>query len=340
MRQTNTRTVAEHKPLGVIDVVSAGLALVWRRPWTLLVPILLDILIWVLPRLSLTQLFRPYANEMLKAAALTSDPQAAEETRQAVQQMIESFNLLGLVSTVLNALTRVPSLLAVDAAGVTSPVNSWAYSIPLQSAALMIILFIPLFLLGLLAVAWYLEWIAQGTRPLEKQPRSAVFMRVARLWLRMILFSLLLVVFLIGAGIVLLALQLLFNSTEIAAFATLLITVGLFWIFIYFFFVPSASAVSDIGIREALKRSTLLFRAFFWSTLALVALSVFLDRGLAIVWDGFTVSSLGIVIGIVANAFIGTALIAASMVYYQDRMMVFERIRSAKSPRAPKREQK
>lgn len=337
MRQTNTRTVAEQKPLGVIDVVSAGLGVVWRRPWTLLVPVLLDMLIWVLPRLSLTQLFRPYAEEMLKAAAITSDPQAAEETRQALQQMVESFNLLGFVATALNALTRVPSLLAVDAAGVTSPINAWAYAVPLQSILLMIVLFIPLFLLGLLAVAWYLEWIAQGTRPLEKLARVAIFFRVSRLWLRLILFSLLLVAFLFAAGMVLLVLQLLFNSAEIAAFATLLVTVGLFWIFIYFFFVPSAAAVSDIGIREALKRSTLLFRVFFWSTLALVALSVFLDRGLAIVWDGFTVSSLGIVIGIVANAFIGTALIAASMVYYQDRMLVLERIR-AKHPRTVKRD--
>ena len=55
MRQTNTRSVAEQKPLGVIDAVSAGLTLVWRRPWTLVVPILFDAMIWLLPRLSLAQ---------------------------------------------------------------------------------------------------------------------------------------------------------------------------------------------------------------------------------------------------------------------------------------------
>ncbi len=327
MRETNTRTVAEQKPLGVIDSVSAGLALVWRRPWTLLIPILLDALIWMLPRLSLTQLFRPYVEQMLSMATLSSDPQAAEETRQALQQMIESFNLLGLVTTALNAVTRVPTLLAVDAAELHSPISAWAFTLPLQSPTLLVVLFIPLFLLGLLAVAVYLEWIAQGARPLETAVAGAAVMRIARLWLRLILFSLLLVGFLFAASLVLLFLQLVFNSAELGAFATLVITVALFWLFIYFFFVPSAAAVSDISIREALKRSSLLFRAFFWSTLALVALSVFLDRGMAVIWDGFIVSALGVVIGIVANAFIGTALIAASMVYYQDRMNLFERMR-------------
>lgn len=327
MRQTNTRTVAVKKPLGVIDAISAGLALVWRRPWTLLIPILFDTLIWLLPRLSLTQLFRPYVTLMLGATALSSDPEAAEETRRGLQQVAESFNLLGLVTAALNGVARLPSLLAVDAADVTSPINAWAYSIPLQSSALMVLLFIPLFILGLLAVALYLEWIAQGARPLESQPRSATLLRVARLWLRLILFALLLIALLLAAVLVLLLIESELNSPEIGAFAMLLITIGLFWVFIYFFFVPSAAAVSDIDIRQALRRSTLLFRVFFWSSLGLVALSVFLDRGLAIVWDGFTVNPIGVIIGIAANAFIGTALIAASMVYYQDRMLVLEQIR-------------
>jgi hypothetical protein len=332
MRQSNTRTVAEQKPLGVIDSVSAGLSLVWRRPWTLLVPILLDSLIWMLPRLSLAQLFRPYTDQILAVTAFSADAQSAEEARVALQQMIASFNVLGLVVTGLNAVTRVPSLLAMDAAQVSSPITAWAYSIPLQSSTLLVLFFIPLFALGLLAVALYLEWIAEGARPLESASPTRFMVRVALLWLRLIFFALLLLALVFAATLVLLVLQTVFNSPELAAFVTLLISVGLFWLVIYFFFVPSAAALGDIGIREALKRSTLMFRAFFWSTLGLVALSVFLDRGLAIVWDGLTVSMVGVGIAIVGNAFIGTSLIAASMVYYQDRMNLLERIRAHTKP--------
>ncbi len=335
MRQTNTKLLAEQKPLGVIDVISAGLDLVRRRPWTLLVPILFDLLIWLLPRLSLSALFRPYANEMFNVTALSADPQAAEETRQALQTLIESFNLLSLVTTTLNAVTRLPSLFAVDAASVPGPVTAWANPIPIESPELMLVLFVPLFLLGLAATALYLEWIAQGVRPLAQEPRGASLVRAARLWLRLILFALLLLGLATAAGLVLMMFQVALNNPELTALLTLLLTVGLLWVFIYFFFVPSAMAVSGVGVRQALRRSTLLFRVFFWATLALVALSLFLDRGLAIIWDGLTVSTVGVVIGIIANAFIGTALIAASMVYYQDRLGVIERLRQ-KQQRARK----
>lgn len=327
MRQTKTGTVVEPKPLGVIDSVSAGIGLVWRRPWTLLIPIILDAMIWLLPRLSLTEFFRPYLNEILSAMPLSTDPQAAEETRAAFQGALESFNLVGFVAAALNAVTRIPTLLAIDAPDIASPLTTLSYSI--QSPTLILFLFIPLFLLGLVFVALYFELIAQGARPLETPERGVMMMRVARLWLRLIALSLFLLGLLFAAVFILVALQLLFNSGEVAAFATLLLTVMFFWVFIYFFFVPSAAAVSDISIRSAIRRSSVLFRLFFWTTFALVALSVFLERGLAILWDGLTVNPVGVVVGIVANAFIGTALIAASMIYYQDRMNLIERLRQS-----------
>jgi hypothetical protein len=86
-------------------------------------------------------------------------------------------------------------------------------------------------------------------------------------------------------------------------------------------------AVSGVALRMAIRHSTLLFRVFFWSAIGLVLLSVFLERGLAIIWDGLTVSSIGVVIAIAANAYIGTSLVAAAMVFYQDRMRAVERMR-------------
>jgi hypothetical protein len=341
MRESNTRTVVEQKPLGVIDVVSAGLDLVRRRWWTLLFPILVDAIIWVMPRLSLTQLLRPSVDQMLQMASLSGDPQVVEETRQTLEQLTQSFNLLNLVATALNNVARFPSLFRLDTLRATmlnvpGPINALAYSQPLLSPELIVVLFVPLFLLGLLMVAVYLELIAQGVRPLERQSKSAALIRIAELWLRLIFFALLLVGMLLGAGIVMALLQAFLPSPELATFAALLLTIGLFWIFIYFFFVTSAMAVSGVSLRMAIRQSTLLFRVFFWSAVGLVLLSVFLDRGLAIIWDGLTVSSLGVAVAIAANAYIGTSLIAAAMVFYQDRMHALERMRQ-KMKTAPRK---
>jgi hypothetical protein len=285
-----------------------------------------------MPRLSLSELVRPSSSLILGAMPLSSDPQALEETRLAVQGFIESFNVLGFAATMLNAITRVPTLLAVDGADIPSPLPGGTLTIPVNSSEMAVLFFVPLFLLGLLAVAVYFEWIAQGARPLQSSSSGASLLRMARLWLRLILYSFLLLALFIGIGMFLVALQLVFNSPELAAFATLIATVGLFWLIIYFFFLPSAMAVSDIGVRQAIRRSTVLFRSFFWSTLALVALTVFLTSGLAIVWDGLLVGSFAI-LGILGSAFLGTALIAASMLYYQDRMNVLERHRTSAKPK-------
>ncbi len=332
MRQSNTRTVAEQKPLGVIDAVSAGLDLVRRRPWTLLIPILIDVMIWVLPRLSLTQLFRPYVEEMLTVAAQSGDPETVEQARQMVQELTGTLNLFGLVTTALNSVTHLPSLFRLDkypsgVVNVTSPVSAWAFTQQLAAPELMVVLFVPMFLLGLLLAAIYLEWIAQGVRPLETPAPGAALVRIARLWLRLMGYALVLFGVALSGTLMMGLVQSIVPSPELAGFFTLLFMVGLFWLTIYFYFVIAAMAVGGVNVLVAIRRSVLLFRIFFWSTIGLVVLSVFLNRGLAIVWDGLAVTSFGVVIAIAANAYIGTSLIAAAMVYYQDRMNLLERWR-------------
>ncbi|RIK27453.1 MAG: hypothetical protein DCC52_09340 [Chloroflexi bacterium] len=329
MRESNTRTVVEQKPLGIIEAVSAGLSLVWRRPWTLLIPIVADVLIWALPRLSLTQLVHPYMSEMLRAVAMSGDPEVARQAQQTFEELAQSLNLLGLVATALNGVARFPSLFQLDLLRATmlnvpGPINALAYSQPLLTAEWVVILFVPLFFLGLLPVAVYLELIAQGARPLETETRDTVLLRIARLWLRLMGYALLLFGILTAVRFLLSFVQALAGG-ELATFGALMVSVALFWVFIYFFFVVSALAVGGIGLRAALQRSAFLFRAFFWTTIGLVALIVFLDRGLAMIWDGLAVSAFGVALAIVANAYIGTSLLAASMIYYQDRMNLIER---------------
>lgn len=331
MRQTNTRTVVEQKPLGVIDVVSAGLSLVWRRPWTLLVPLVLDAMIWLLPRLSLTSLIIQYQNLLNNPFLLSSDP-PGEQVTQQMQEFINSFNLIGVLSGILHAITRLPALLSVTAFGVSNPISAWRIAIPIESPEFAILSLIPLVLLGLLAVAVYLEWIAQGVRPLEAAPATVSLLRIARLWLNLIWFGLVVLALFLVSAFAVYGIYQVSGSAELVGFAMILLSVGLFWLFIYFFFVPAIMAISSVGFGEAMRRSTLLFRIFFLPTVALVALSVFLQQGMLVIWDGLTVSDIGVALAILGNAFIGTALIAASMVYYQDRINLFERLRAGAKP--------
>jgi hypothetical protein len=327
MRQSNTKLLAEQKPLNVIDVLTAGFEIVRKRPWTILIPMLLDAGIWLLPRISLAELFRPALSQMFDTTGLSPDAVAnAEQTRQMVTQFVSSINLLGLVSAALNSTVRLPTLLAFDSGDIHSPINAFAFTFPLQSDLLALFIFIPLFLLALLPAAFYVEWLAQGVRPLEDAPRFAWVPRVGALWLRFIAFSTILIVILMGAGLALLLGQVFAPiNGDIGSFIAALVVVGWFWVTIYFFFTVSAMAVSNVGLLGAIQRSVLIFRFHFWASIGLFVLSVFLERGLALVWHGLAVSPSGLLIAIAANSFIGTALLAASMVFYQDRMSFTEK---------------
>jgi hypothetical protein len=326
----NAKLLAEQKPLGVIDVLTAGFEIVRKRPWTILIPILADALIWLLPRLSLSALFRPVIDEMFPTSGLPPDlVDNAKQMHDTAVQVFGSLNLLGVVSAALDSIARLPSLLSFENGDIHSPITALAYTFQLQSGLLALFLFIPLFLLGLFAAAVYVELIALGVRPLQTEPPLAWLPRTALLWLRLIVFSLALgFLVLASTAILMLAQTLTPFGADASSFVAALIAVGWFWLTIYLFFVIAAMAVSNLGLFDAIRRSILIFRLHFWASLALIALTLFLDQGLKLVWTGLLAPDfdLGILFAIIANAIIGTGLLAAAMIFYQDRMNYTERL--------------
>lgn len=328
MRRTNAKTVVEQKPLGVIDTLTAGFEIVRKRPWLMLLPILLDLALWILPRLSLSALLRPALDEVFDPRRMPPDSATnLDQMREAATQLVNSLDLLGMVASTLNSVARVPTLLTVDPVQVPSPITALAYTIQIQSGFMVLFLFLPLYLLGLLAAAMFLDAVAGGVLPLDpaRQALTAWLPRVARLWLRLIGFSLVLALAVFGAGMALVFGQALMPSGEAASFIAALIAVGLFWIFFYLFFTLSALVLHQVGVWEALRRSVLLLRVQFWAALGLIILTLFLERGLSLIWLGLAVSPIGLVVGVAANAYIGASLVAATMVFYQDRMNWIEK---------------
>ncbi len=326
----NAQLLTEQKPLGVIDVLTAGFEIVRKRPWTVFVPVLLDLFIWAMPRLSLAPIFRPAIDEMFSTTGLPADAvENAQQMHDAAVEFVSSLNLLGMVSAALDSVARVPSLLSFENGDIHSPFTALAYTLQLQSGFVALFLFVPLFLLGLFAAALYIESIAQGVRPLEKEAPLAWLSRAAMLWLKLVAFAALLGFLLFASALVLVIAQAFTPlGVDAGSFITALIAVGWFWLTIYFFFVLAAMAVSNLSLFDAIRRSVIIFRLHFWASLALVILTLFLQRGLMLVWDGLAVpdSSVGILLAIVANAIIGTGLLAATMVFYQDRTNYTERL--------------
>lgn len=295
--------------LGIIDCFTVGFNLVSRRPWLIMLPILLDLLYLGGPRLSPAPLLRPLIETAAQNGA--SDP----ETQDVFRRMVESTNLLTLLST---ASLGMPSF--QPAPGDIPPFgqqNVWLISHWGEFIGLGILLFLVGNLLGSGYIAALATYVKQGTIKWAEFPRqiTSIWWRVFKLQL---LALVLLVAYLIPLSLV--AALTAVVSPALPVFVMSLAWVPVMWALLYFNFSLGAIALNDAGPRQAVRLSYHVVRRNLWPTIGLILISGVLVLGLDVVWQQLTAITFGSLIGIVANAFIGCSVAATSLIFYQDRL--------------------
>ena len=167
-------TALTRQRVGIIDSLSAGYRFLGRRVEVLLIPILLDLLLWLGPRLSVAPIFQQIADFYRNAATMEGMPADMVEMSRQVSELLttagDNSNLLdGLANT---SLLHVPSLL-VAAGSQGSMTLSIAH--PLAAAAL----FGSFGLLGLLIGVVYMNLLAAHSAH-RRRPQAAQPQRVCR----------------------------------------------------------------------------------------------------------------------------------------------------------------
>ena len=104
------------RPLGVIGSLAAGFDVIGRHLWLIALPVLLDLLLWLGPRLSIAPLLEELGAFLVSRPA--PDPATVRQVAQAAQ-LLEDFAERSNLFSLLN----VPSLLAQRAPGVVSPLG-------------------------------------------------------------------------------------------------------------------------------------------------------------------------------------------------------------------------
>jgi hypothetical protein len=91
---------------------------------------------------------------------------------------------------------------------------------------------------------------------------------------------------------------------------------------IYLFFAVDAIFVSGVGPLAAIQRSVAVVRRHLWPTLGLVLLTWLILAGMDRVW-AFLADALrppfGVGLSMLANTYIASGLLAASMIFYYER---------------------
>ncbi|MEZ4661890.1 MAG: hypothetical protein R2911_30440 [Caldilineaceae bacterium] len=312
--------------MGVIESLSAGYRLVGYRMYLLIVPVALDLFLWLAPRLSVESLFDRLAafytsvaqTEELAGDMLTLTQQAAT----LIEQAGRGSNLLHML--VSSSLLHVPSLMIA----LEPMADGQIYEI--THPLLMLGLFIGFALLSLLFGVLYLGMLArylpigQG----EKGDSLPRFIYISgRRWLLTLLYT-----FLVGFAFfavytpAILGISLIMLLIPALGSGLILLLGGLtFVVYFYLYFAVIGFIVDDLSIFDAVVRSMRLVRHNFWSTLGFIMVLNLISIGFSLLLSPIAAQHpYGTVAAIVANAYIGTGLAMAVLVFYRTRLLQLE----------------
>ncbi len=304
----------------VIDSLSAGYRFLGRRIELLVIPVLLDVWLWLGPQLSIAPVVEDFVRYYERAAAVEGMPAIAPAASpQMLLEASQNSNLMD--SLVSGTLMHVPSLLAT-----IGPVGGGdVYEIGSAAAALG--LFTGLSVLGLLIGAVYMNLLAQ-TLPLgggTKPATAADLIRLAlRQWLKVMLFLVLLIVllFAVAMPVVIGSALLAFVSpalTSLLLFAFFGLTLALMF---YLYFVTAAIVLDDLAVHRAVVQSFAVVRRNFLATLLFIVLTSVISVGITLIVNRLALlSSVGVAAAILVNAYVGSGLALALFVFYRTRVL-------------------
>ncbi|MBN1933321.1 MAG: hypothetical protein JW934_01585 [Anaerolineae bacterium] len=332
--------------MSIIDALSQGFSTIHRRWWVLLIPVLVDLFLWLGPQAAIAHIVSDVSDVLidsdLLAQAGQSDPELVEMIRTTLDGVGKNYNLF---SSLRVRMLGMPSLLVWGGAGYHLPSVYevfWIYflqmiDIPelaisvsqatfvnhpvwqIGSQAILLGMTLLVSSIGVAVGAIYLTWISPEIDKTADPP--SFWSRVTQLSGRVLLFWLLRVIALILLGLpffLFLGLLSMFS-------ANLAIIVGisgmgaLTWLSFYGIFFVTSMVVNHTTIWQALWNSLNVVLRNFWPTLGLFVLINLIGGGLTILWQQLSKGAWLTLIGILGNAYVGSSLLAGSLIFYRDR---------------------
>ncbi|MBI3977091.1 MAG: hypothetical protein HY331_02790 [Chloroflexi bacterium] len=302
--------------MGVIDTLTAGFGAINRRPWMILLPVALDLFLWLGPRLTAGVVFRQALTAMQRF-------QVSTDTARQVGELTDSLSAANVFALLA---WQLPSLAGSHSAQLADVLPGRAV-VTLQSGGLLILVMVALALAGLAAASAYLTALAIVLRGEDLTPvRFLVGWQTnfGRLVGYLLLLAGGLLVFGTPAAIVLALAQVL--SPALAGILWMVVVAAGIWLWLYLFFVTFAIFVGGHGPLKAVERSVRLVAGHFWPAFGIFALIQLITVGTTIAWGLLLPNAVGALIAIVGNAYVLTGLTAGAMLFYRDRSEATARV--------------
>jgi len=296
-------------PPGLLASLMAGFDSVANHIAVILPPLLLDLFLWLGPHLRLKGFLQPLIERLpaLVGTFPSSFPDLAT-VQTAWMAIANNFNLFVILRTFPVGTT---SLLNFDMA-VQNPLGS---PLSLEAGPFSGILgwMVFLVLLGWIIGALYYYWVSSVA--LNPEVRSLWRSLQQSVWLSLIWMGLL---FLVGLpALVVLSILTAISPIlgQVALFAGALIFI---WLVMPVFFSVHGIFTLQLDAFRAIMSSLRMVRFTLPNTGLFLLTFLVLNQGLNFLWNTPPLTSWWLLVGITGHAFVSTALLAASFVYYRD----------------------
>lgn len=298
-------------PPGIINSIKAGFDMIASHITAILLPLMLNLFLWLGPRLRMNALFDSIKSEVIAIWKAGGVP--AEDIQRILswyETTIPSINLFWLLRTFP---IGISSLLFPQQAAST-PLGS---PLILQVSAVSLVgwIFI-LNLLGWIGGGLYFRSVAWLAIQDKNNPPIRISRVIVQTVLTSIFWSILSVMILVPVFLVL-AVVLQF-SPFIANLLVLFLSLVSMWVVVPLFFWPHGIFLRRQNFATAIFSSVQMTR-FTLPTSSMFVLTIFLlSVGLNFLWSIPPQDSWMTLVGIFGHSFVTTALLAASFVYYRD----------------------
>lgn len=319
-------TVTKPQNATLIDSISEGYATINRRPWLLLVPILLNLYLWFGAPLSLA----PLISDVVRMLRSAQPPAAGSDMQMMYDQLLarggtDLREQLAWLNAIPTLRLRVIGSLGQDGAPglptapqILQPIAAGAIEISTFGGALLAFLAI-----NALALVISSIFLAQVGAAVQREwPGAAGLRRALRIGLALLGSVAIIFGVALALGLPMLffaSLLLLFNQT-LGLLAFQLVFAIAIWIGIYIGFYREAIVLNGMGPLRAIHASFNVVRRNFWGTLGFLVLWWVIILGSDVIWTRLISSTFGLIVAIVGSAYIGSGLIAARMVFFRERM--------------------
>lgn len=291
---------------GVIETIGNAFALLNKRPYLVVAPLILDLFLWLGYRLSL----EPLTNTIVRW--LGSVPSTDAATVDRIKSLGTSFNLFELLA--ISTPTMVTRASADTVAGATSYTFSASPWWVLPPLALV------LSVAGVMIGVVYLTLLGYLVRG-ESLASTAVIRASAVNTVRTIGYILLVIgiVLLVSLPVFMLSGILLAFGISIVPLTAVFVFLGAMWAYVLLYFAQDAIIISSAGPARAIYLSYHVVRANFWPSVGLIVATMIIQIGTPLALIIFTRQTFGVPIAFLIHAYILTGLAVAAMLFYRDR---------------------